>query len=126
MHYYTVDKDVCQRLQSVCEAAPMGCCITDENQLLKEMKVLFVKGNKDTIRKVSCAAAQGDFKEARRLVHTLKSSAMLIGKAQLSNIANEAESFFKAGTNLPQGLFSAFETELQQVLDELSVTEDKR
>jgi len=91
-----------------------------DTELLREMRALFVKGNTTTITKITQSVEQGNFKEAHRLVHTLKSSAMLIGKTRLSNIAKEAEGLFKTGAKLPQGLYDELEAELQQVLDELS------
>jgi len=87
-------------------------------ELLSQMKTLFAKGNANTIAEITKAVAVGDFKEAHRLVHTLKSSAQLIGKMQLSDIAKEAEGLFKAGSVLPQRLYCALETELQKVLDQ--------
>jgi len=90
-----------------------------DEELLKEMKTLFAQGSQNTVVNISKAIAIGDIKEAHRLAHTLKSSAMLIGKARLSKLAKDAESLLKSGAELPPELFSELELEHERVLDEL-------
>ncbi|MCL2404107.1 MAG: Hpt domain-containing protein [Defluviitaleaceae bacterium] len=91
-----------------------------DNELLQEMKALFIKSNKYTIKNIDQSMNHGLLADAHRLVHTLKSSALLIGQARLSSIAYEAEGLLKANTQLPRILFNKLEKELTRVLNELS------
>jgi len=99
----------------------MSDSILIDDELFAEMKILFLAGNRDTIANIIKATEQGQMTDAHRLVHTLKSSAMLIGKTQLGNISHIAEGMLKSGTKLPQELLSTLEAELTKVLDELQI-----
>jgi len=93
-----------------------------DEELLQEMKFLFANHNQCTIANIIRTVNLGQIAEAHRLVHTLKSSALLIGETRLSNIAHEAEDSFKINNKLPQELFHELETELCQVLNKLKIT----
>jgi len=85
-------------------------------ELLQELKALFLKGNRDTAKNINLSLEQGNIKEAHRLVHTLKSSALLIGENHLGYIASEAESRLKLGGVLRDEQLNELTAELSRVL----------
>ena len=93
--------------------------IVADDELLKELKFLFVKNNLDIIADITRNIDEENLREALRLVHTLKSSSLLIGKARLSNIAKEAESLLSAKAKPPEELLKELADELYQVLEDL-------
>ena len=92
-----------------------------DEELLQEMRSLFANSNQSTIENINQAINLGQMAEAHRLAHTLKSSASLIGKIRLSNIAHEVEGILKTNTKPPHVLLDELQTELYRVLDELRI-----
>jgi len=92
---------------------------TINEELFNELKVLFLNGNKDTVENIKLSIAHGNIKEAHRLIHTLKSSALLIGENHLGRIASKAECLLKMGTALPDERLDELTVELGRVLEEL-------
>ena len=94
---------------------------TDDEKLQHKLKINFVKDNQNKFGEIDQSIRQGDIKLAYRLIHTLKSSAALIEKKQLQNIAAEIELQLKddAG-NISHTLLRRLESELKSVLDELA------
>jgi len=87
-----------------------------DEELLIQMKELFVSSNKNTTFNIAQAMNQGQVTEAHRLAHTLKSSAILIGQEKLSQMASNAEALLKKNIILTQEQLSELETELARVL----------
>jgi CheY-like chemotaxis protein len=94
--------------------------LVEDKELLKELKFLFAAGNKDTIKNITVFLEHGNMKDAHMLVHTLKSSALIIGKSRLSNIAKEVEHLLKHGHLPNPELIKELISELRLVLDELA------
>ena len=90
-----------------------------EEELLKELKFLFVKGNQNTIENFTNFLEEGNIRDAYILVHTLKNSALLIDKIQLSNISKEVEALLSKAELPNSELINKLTSELRLVLDEL-------
>jgi len=84
----------------------------------------FVKDNKNILNKIVDNIKSGEMLSAHRMVHTLKSSAGLIGRTRLQSAAAEIEALLK---NDPEKVSEAslhiLEMELSSVLDELVPTQ---
>jgi HPt (histidine-containing phosphotransfer) domain-containing protein len=94
---------------------------TEDTQLQKQLKADFVKDNQKRYEEVKNAIGAGDLKLAHRLVHTLKSTAALIGQPKLQNIAAALEASLKGGENRATAAqLEILQSELHTVLDELS------
>ena len=91
----------------------------DSDLLQKNLKIRFVRNNQTKFKEITWAIDTGDFKLAHRLVHTLKGSAGLIGKAKLQAAAAEAEDMLAEGVIPSMEQMSSLETELTAVLEEL-------
>jgi HPt (histidine-containing phosphotransfer) domain-containing protein len=92
----------------------------DDDILLHKLKTDFAANNQDVFDKIKEAIAAGDITLAHRLAHTLKSSAGLIGKAELQKAAAEAESSLKNGiSTVSDTKMNTLKNELVKVLDEL-------
>jgi CheY-like chemotaxis protein len=93
----------------------------EEEKSLRQLRLNFVKNNRDTYAEIIKAAEGGDIKLAHRLAHTLKGNAGLIEEESLRVAAAEAEALFSEGKNLLDvEKTTALEAELKSVLDKLS------
>jgi CheY-like chemotaxis protein len=82
----------------------------------------FLKDNRERFNEFTDALATGDIKLAHRLVHTLKSSAALLGKTTLQEVSAEAERLLEYGENqLTQDHLDVLKNELTAVIDELTL-----
>ena len=91
----------------------------EDKELLQKLISLFAESNKDTVKNLGVYLEQGDIKSAHMLAHSLKSSARIVGKEALGNIAEEVEHQLRTG--LPDSaLVSRLTAELQQVLYEFN------
>jgi CheY-like chemotaxis protein len=88
--------------------------------LRKRFQVNFLKDNQTIIEKIATAMATGDMAVARRLAHTLKGNAALIGKTGLQEAAADAEEILKTGKPLAGEQMSLIKNELDAVLSELA------
>jgi HPt (histidine-containing phosphotransfer) domain-containing protein len=92
----------------------------EEEKMQRELKINFVKTNKNTYDEFINALREDDSKLAHRIVHTLKSNAGQINKKRLQTIAAAAESALSEGVSLLTKKHThELETELKSVLDEL-------
>ena len=92
----------------------------DNEELLKKLQLNFYKNYQTTHIKITEAVNSGDIKLAHRLAHTLKSSASMIGKTALRNIAAEIETMLKDGiASVWERKMITLEAELNTVLEEL-------
>jgi len=81
---------------------------------------LFVKDNQNRFTQIVDSLKQGDVKQAHRLAHNLKSSAALINRTRLQEIAAEVEHFLSDGIDRTTDIqMLKLRTELKHVLDEL-------
>jgi PAS domain S-box-containing protein len=91
-----------------------------DNDLLLEMRTIFVNDNQHKFKEFQGALSGGDIQKAHRIAHTLKSNAGTIGKPALQAAAADAEFFLKDGKNaLAPKHVSALEKELSAALEEL-------
>jgi HPt (histidine-containing phosphotransfer) domain-containing protein len=92
------------------------------DELYDKLKVFFVTDNKEIYGLITGAINAGDIKLAHRLVHTLKSSAGILGKEVLQQTADGIEQkLLKEGNNpvSPEEL-NKLEEEINKVLVELA------
>jgi HPt (histidine-containing phosphotransfer) domain-containing protein len=87
--------------------------------LQKRFQINFLKDNQTIIDEVAGALKAGDIVLARRLAHTLKSNAALIGKTGLQKTAADAEQTLKEGKQLTRKQMNMLKAELDMVLEEL-------
>jgi CheY-like chemotaxis protein len=81
----------------------------------------FLKDNRERFNEFTDALTTGDIKLAHRLVHTLKSSAALLGKTRLQEVSAEAERLLENGENqLTQERLDVLKDELTAVINELT------
>jgi PAS domain S-box-containing protein len=92
-----------------------------DDELLTELRTIFVNDNRNTFGEFISAVHSGDVKLANRLAHTLKSNAGSIGKPALQKAAADAERLLSDGKNLlTQNHINAVERELSAALRELA------
>ena len=91
----------------------------ENEELLKELRDLFARTNKDTMEKFTSYLQQEDLKTAHILMHALKSSSLVIGKPELSGIAKRLEDVLKNKKCPSKKLINELETEMRKVLDDL-------
>ncbi|MCL2620230.1 MAG: ATP-binding protein [Defluviitaleaceae bacterium] len=98
----------------------------EDARLVKGLTVSFVKDNKDFYDKLEEALRNGDTTLAYRLAHTLKSSAGILGKTHLQQVAVELESSLRADARSGQNVkevssatMRKLQMELDAVLEEL-------
>ena len=90
-----------------------------DDELLTKLRVSFVKDNKNRFFEIREAIESNDWEQAYRLVHTLKSSAGLIGKTRLQDIATAIERRLKEGINyVTESSWLVLDRELKYVLNE--------
>jgi PAS domain S-box-containing protein len=70
-----------------------------EDNLMREVRTIFVNDNQNTFAEFEAAVSAGDIHKANRIAHTLKSNAGTIGKPALQAAATEAEAQLKNGEN---------------------------
>jgi HPt (histidine-containing phosphotransfer) domain-containing protein len=94
---------------------------TEEELMLKKLKLNFYKTNQNTFDEFVKALDENDGKQAHRLAHTLKGNAGQIGEKRLQSAAAIAESTLTEGVSLiTKEHIHALETELKLVLDGLA------
>jgi CheY-like chemotaxis protein/HPt (histidine-containing phosphotransfer) domain-containing protein len=97
-----------------------------DDKLKLTLMVSFLKDNRERFNEFTNALNTGDIKLAHRLVHTLKSSAALLGKATLQEVSAEAEHLLENGENkLTQEHLDVLKNELNAVIDELALIVEK-
>jgi len=103
---------------------PIGTGTNDEDdadnaELMKKLRINFVKNNQNIHNEIADAVARGDTKLAHRLAHTLKGSAGLVGKAALRMAAADVEVLLKdGGASVWESKMRLLATELESVLSE--------
>jgi len=91
-----------------------------DDDLLLEMKTIFVNDNQKKFDEFMNAVNAGDVKLAHRIAHTLKSNAGMIGKTALQTAAATAEEFLSNGENrLTAEHINTLKTELDAALKDL-------
>ena len=95
-----------------------------ECEMQKELRINFVKNNRDKYAEITAAIAAGDCALARRLAHNLKGNAGFIGKKSLQEFSAKIESILQHhneenAPEVPQALLNALEAELNAVMSEL-------
>jgi CheY-like chemotaxis protein len=94
---------------------------SDEEALLRTLRLNFYKTNRHTFGEMKKALANDNIKLAYRIVHTLKSNAGQIGESGLQAAAAEAEGLLKNGENrLSDEQCALLEGELTVVLARLA------
>ncbi|MCL2202941.1 MAG: ATP-binding protein [Defluviitaleaceae bacterium] len=92
-----------------------------DNALQQNLIARFVKSNQNKFAEISEAIARGDFVEAHRMAHTLKSNAGQLKKTPLQKAAGEMEHLLRDGAGRDISIpLRTLETELESVLAELS------
>ncbi|MDR3013362.1 MAG: response regulator [Chitinispirillales bacterium] len=71
----------------------------DKDELLKKLRINFVKSNQTTYDNIANAIESNDVKLAHRLAHTLKGSAGMIDETMLQKAAAKVEDSLKNGKN---------------------------
>ena len=99
---------------------PIGENEYGDDDMLRKLRINFVKTNRTAHAKIAEAAAAGDIETAHRLAHSLKGNAGMIGKTGLRNVAAEIESLLKNKIDsVWEVKMDLLETELSQALEEL-------
>ena len=92
----------------------------EEEKMLKQMRLNFVKNNQTTFDEITAAIDAGDIKLAHRLAHTLKSNAGQIVEKSLQKATTAVEGVLKDAESRPtKKQMALLETELKSVLDKL-------
>jgi CheY-like chemotaxis protein len=92
-----------------------------DTDLQKKLQLSFLKTNRNFYGEIVTALQENDIALAYRLSHTLKSSAALLGKTALQNIAASIEYRLKDGENLvTEEQLGILENELNIVLNEFT------
>ena len=93
----------------------------EEEKMRQQLRLYFVRQNQTTYAEINEAIDAKDFKLARRLSHTLKSTAGQIGAKRLSDAAAAAEAMFSGERSLlDTETLGMLEAELSQILHELA------
>ena len=88
-----------------------------DDELRQELTALFMESNQDTAQKLANYLECGDIKNAHMLMHSLKSSSRIIGKATLGDMAEKVEKQLNAGRPSP-ALVQQLTGQLQQAIHE--------
>jgi len=94
---------------------------TIDDSLQQKLQILFFKGNQNTVENIVAATNEKNIKEAYRLAHTLKSSARLISKTELGNLAQELEHVLVKNDTPSEELLASLSENLRSTLDELTL-----
>ena len=90
-------------------------------EMQEKYRMSFLKHNRTTYADIKEAIAAGDLDLAHRLSHSLKGNAGLIGNVKLQKTAADVEKLILSKTlPIPDELMSLLESELSQVLEELT------
>jgi polar amino acid transport system substrate-binding protein len=90
-----------------------------DEKLKSKLIQIFIKEKETTYDEIMNALDEGDIILAHRLVHTLKSSAGLLGKTCLQKIAGDIENMLANGRNeVDRFVLDVLKTELATVLDD--------
>ncbi|MCL2387131.1 MAG: ATP-binding protein [Defluviitaleaceae bacterium] len=92
----------------------------DEYQLIQKLKESFVRENINKYDEIVESLESGQIVLAHRLVHTLKSSAGLIGKQDLQDISAQIEDLLRDNAEVPLEHLTTLQKELIAVLSELA------
>jgi HPt (histidine-containing phosphotransfer) domain-containing protein len=92
------------------------------NELFDKLTTYFVRDNKEIFKMITGAIEAGDIKLAHRLVHTLKSSAGILGKETLQKTAEDIELKLLKNGDYSVSLeeMNNLEEEINTVLNELA------
>jgi signal transduction histidine kinase/CheY-like chemotaxis protein/HPt (histidine-containing phosphotransfer) domain-containing protein len=103
-----------------------GLARVDGNRsLYKKILLKFRTSNADTIDKIKNALSIGDDKAARRLAHTVKGVAAMLGAVQLAAVAAELESvLIKGSIGVDDVLLAKFNESLTMVTEGIKVLEE--
>jgi CheY-like chemotaxis protein len=93
--------------------------VVSEDEQHMEITSTFVKSNQDTYKKIDDALKTGDIKLAHRLVHTLKSTAGLVGMNKLSEAARVIE--HSLSHNDTEQVVSSLENQMRTLEQELII-----
>ena len=92
----------------------------DDNKMLKQLQINFVKSNQTTCADIKKAVENGGIPLAHRMAHTLKSNAGQIGEGQLQIAAAAVEAILKDGRNLlGTEQMELLEARMSEVLEKL-------
>ena len=92
-----------------------------QDTLAPKLRKRFVKENQNKIQEIMHYLNSNQVLDAHRLVHSLKSSAGLIGEVKLQEMADEIENLLKYGeNNVPFAKWGLLELELNTILDGLT------
>jgi PAS domain S-box-containing protein len=103
---------------SIDAAAGLKNSVGDE-KLYEQLKMNFLTDHECDNERITEAIRAGNIARARRLAHTLKTTAALIGASKLSSISLDIETRLADGTKLEEGKTSALSAELESVVKEL-------
>jgi len=95
------------------------------DQLEKKLRELFLSGNSDVVARLKTFLEDNNTREAYVIAHTLKTSALLINEANLSNISGQLEHCLRNNEELPDALLDSFAQEMTRVLAELEKANDR-
>jgi len=107
---------------------PVGSTLIDEktreqhkNDLLKKLRLNFVKNNQNVFSEIKNAIKSKDIKTAYRVTHTLKGNAGQIAETALYNAAAKIENLLKKGdsSKVTEEVMSLLKTELTSSLENL-------
>ena len=90
--------------------------------LFRKLSESFVRDNKQKFQEIINSVTIGDMKQTHRLVHTLKSSAGMIGEKKLQFAASKAEALLKNNIPVSDECWELLEFELSNVLHKLTPT----
>ena len=94
-----------------------------DEQLKRELRYEFVKAHKDYFEQICKHLDDGDSDTARRLTHTIKSSAGLIHERTLSKLSENLESQIDGGGSPDKHVLVDFEKEFDRVINEIGEKE---
>ena len=89
------------------------------DDLQRELRMDFARGQKDTFTALKEALASGDSTTALRLAHNLKGLSGLIHESTLSNAAKDVEQLLKDGKKPSDSMLSTLEYEFNRVLESI-------
>jgi len=94
-----------------------------DEQLKRELRYGFVTTHKDYFEQISKSLKNKDFGTARRLTHTIKSSAGLIHEITLAKLSEDLESQIIKGESPDKEVLADFEIEFNRILSEIGEKE---
>ncbi|MDL2253869.1 response regulator [Ruminococcaceae bacterium OttesenSCG-928-I18] len=91
----------------------------------ERMLVRFASDNCDILEKIQTQVDRENWKQAHRLVHSLKGMSIMIGAKDLASVARKMEAGLQEG-RLEEGALKALQNELDRVLVEINLDGGKR